>query len=569
MGNNDKRSSKMRTIPARKTSLSEIDNTTAFEFISEHHRSGMAKPGTNIQNFGLYFNNELLAVAVFCNPRTKRKQQEYTTELFRLAFKDNVRIQGGGSKLIKHFMNQPKSIDLFTYQDTSGESTNVYKHSGMTLIGEKNPTKKIAVLDGLTFKTVTNNRKDWFSIEQIVKFGPDALIGTHLGEVFENGKRVSNLDLFLRNGYHLEEIPGDRIYEWHNPKFKFYTYKITSKTDDNYYYGRHRTTLNSIDEMLSDGYMGSGGVKYQNWIKSIDEENLQKDILSIYDTWAESVKEEKKLIGDKYKTDSNCKNSKPGGVGLSSYFPEHIKKFCSIHGESLHLGNTCKKCSVQKTFKENNCPVHGKTIFQKDHCVKCYIKGSVETKICPIHGKSKHRGEVCSKCIAANLYTLKNCTVHGETLHMGDVCKTCISQKSISIKICSKHGETKHIGELCRKCINESHLKLKDCSIHGLVLHQSDSCTHCASEKRVDFNNCPKHGKTKFLGTKCAKCIAEKGVNTQVCSVHGETKFVGKHCKKCMAAKVWSVQKCSVHGESKHRSNKCVKCAIQERKTNK
>src|SRR5699024_12812254 len=144
--------------------------------------------------------------------------------------------------------------------------TNTYKYSSRTLCRENNHTKNIAVLDGFSFKTVTNYRKDWFSIEQIVKFGPDALIGTQLGEVFENGKRVSNLDLFLRNGYHLEEIPGDRIYEWHNPKFKFYTYKITSKTDDNNYYGRHRTTRNSIDEMLSHAYMGTGAGKYKKWV---------------------------------------------------------------------------------------------------------------------------------------------------------------------------------------------------------------------------------------------------------------------------------------------------------------
>ena len=403
MENNDERSSKMHTIPARKTSLSEIDNTTASEFISEHHRSGMAKPGTNIQNFGLYFNSELLAVAIFCNPRTKRKQQEYTTELFRLAFKDNVRIQGGSSKLIKHFMNQPKSIDLFTYQDTSGESTNVYEYSGMTLIGEKNPTKKIAVLDGLTSKTATNNRKDWFSIEQIVKFGPDSLIGTQLGEVFENGKRVSNLDLFLRNGYHLEEIPGDRVYEWHNPKFKEKP-KIC--------------TIHNINYM-------------QKACSKCIAENLY--ILKMCPVHGETLH-----MGDVCKT---CISQKSISI-----------KICSKHGETKHIGELCRKCINESHLKLKDCSIHGLVLHQSNSCTHCASEKRVDFNNCPKHGKTKFLGSKCAKCIAEKGVNTQVCSVHGKTKFVGNHCKKCMAAKVWSVQKCSVHGESKHRSKKCVKC---------------------------------------------------------------------------------------------------------------------
>lgn len=37
------------------------------------------------------------------------------------------------------------------------------------------------------------------------------------------------------------EITPDRFYEWRNPKYRSYIYKITSTIDSNYYYGRHGT----------------------------------------------------------------------------------------------------------------------------------------------------------------------------------------------------------------------------------------------------------------------------------------------------------------------------------------
>lgn len=583
----------MRQIPARKTIVVPLSFEEAASFTADHHRQGMALVGKNPQCFALSHENEIVGVAIFCNPRTQSKQRQYTTELFRLSFKKKLRVQGGASKLLKHYMSLPQSGDLFTYQDTGGKASDVYEKAGMRLVGKKYPTKEILVKDGITAATAQNNRSDWFSLAQASLRGPDALIGTSLGEVFEGGKRVSNIELFKRSGYHLEAIPGDRLYEWRNPAHRYYTYKITSSIDESYYYGRHRTLSVTAEEMLHDGYMGSGGVKFQNWVQKVGVESLRKEVLAVYSTWAEVVKAEEELIGDKYKTDAHCKNSKPGGVGLAGYFPKHEMKECPVHGVNSHQGNSCKKCVASKLFSEGRCAFHGITIFQGTFCVKCQVGKSRTLKACSLHGITKHTGASCNKCVAGRVFVIATCSTHGETVHMGASCRKCSVENSITNKTCQVHGETAHIGAACRKCINGKSLEEKECSIHGLSLHQGSTCTLCVGKKSISIKTCPTHGKVKFKGNKCTVCSTQAIVSLKHCIKHGVTKHVGetckkcsceklwtdeecnKHgisrhtkgvCKKCQQEKVWSVQNCSVHGESKHRSDKCVKCAVEAKK---
>jgi len=95
----------MQTIAARKTTVKPVAQDESFAFIERYHRQGLAAPGKGLRSYGLYHSDELLAVAIFCNPRTAGMQRKYTTELFRMAFKTDVRIQGGASKLIKHFLS--------------------------------------------------------------------------------------------------------------------------------------------------------------------------------------------------------------------------------------------------------------------------------------------------------------------------------------------------------------------------------------------------------------------------------------------------------------------------------
>lgn len=549
------------TVYARSTTVVDLDLEVAKDFVQDHHRQGLARLGGNPRATGLLTGDgRLVGVAIYCNPRTPSKQREYTTELFRMAFPSGVNVPGGASRLIKHFMRRSDSCDLFTYQDTSGDATDVYKKSGMHLVGPRDPVKTVVVKDGLTFQSATNNRHDWFSIEQVVRYGPDRLLGTQLGELFEGDRRLSNVELFERNGYHLETVPGDRVYEWRNPDIRFYVYKLTSTVDSGYYIGRRRTRLELVSEMVEDGYRGSGGVKFQNWVTKVGVENLRKEILGVYDTWSQVVTAEEEFIGELYKTDMNCKNSKPGGTGLSGFIPSHELKVCNTHGETLHLGDSCKRCSVATSFSKKVCPTHGSSIFQGDRCRRCQAAAVRSTKKCDTHGESLHVGESCSACTVEKTYSLKPCLVHGVTVHAGQTCKKCVVEHTTNIQNCVVHGETSHTGNRCRKCISENTMQSRNCPVHGEVLHQGSSCTLCVGSRSVTTSVCSVHGEVTFRGSKCATCATQKIVNVQVCPVHGESKFVGNTCKKCSNQSLWSDESCPVHGVTRHLKGRCKKC---------
>lgn len=582
----------MRLVNGRSTIVRSIGESEAKDFVSSHHRQGWAIPGKNLKSFGLFANEELLAVAVFCNPRTDGMQRRYTSELFRLAFKSEVRVRGGASKLIKAFLST-EPWDLFTYQDTSGEASSVYEHSGLSLVGPKFPKKKILVRNGLSAETARNNRSDWFSMEQAVNRGPDRLIGTKLGEQFdEQGRRKSNVQLFLENGYHVEEVPGDRIYEWRNPKVRFYTYKIYSSQDDGYYFGRRAIRGDYVTEelCLRDGYMGSGGLKFQGWIAKVGSESLSKEVLGIYETWEQVVKAEAKLIGELYRTDQNCKNWQPGGTGMAKASITLELKECPIHGLTKHRGKACGRCESQKSFSMQqceihglvkhrkgvcvsctnnkstilaNCEIHGFTKFQGSACVACRNKASVALKYCKVHGLTKHKGDKCYLCAKPGL-TLDFCSIHGESSHKSGRCLRCEAAKRFTLRECEKHGLVIHRGARCVTCSNTPESKL--CPDHGEPLLRGGKCQSCKDEPQYSQRDCPRHGLTTFQRDSCTKCAAEKGKTLAVCSKHGETLHSGGKCLKCRTGKATAMKDCPVHGGSYHRGDRCMKCSAAKRK---
>lgn len=92
-----------------------------------------------------------------------------------------------------------------------------------------------------------------------------------------------------------------------------YLYRIEFP-NGNYYLGEHTTKI------INDGYAGSGVMLPREYGRCNITE-VKKIILSFYKTKSEMEEEEKKLIGDLYKTDKKCLNLIPGG---SSGFNEKI-----------------------------------------------------------------------------------------------------------------------------------------------------------------------------------------------------------------------------------------------------
>jgi hypothetical protein len=589
----------MVRIYARSTTVQTLERDEANSFVRSHHSQGAALRAVKLVSLGLFSNsNELLGVAQLCNPGTSRMKREYSTELLRLAFKSNVRVIGGASKLISHYQAKYHPADIFTYQDTTGETTDVYKHCGFKLVRQAR-SKQYLVAPNKTLSTAS--KKEFFSLSQVVNNGPDRLLNTHLGEVFyEDGKRMTNPQLFVKKlGWHLEETSGDHIWEWFNPEITFYTYQITASDSNKYYIGvSHVKKANAtLEDCLIDGYYGSGGGKnshnkFSCW-KSKHLELLSKEILNLYSKKSDAYASENKLIGKQYVTDPLCLNSTSGGkrggintaLSVYSYRPKLCQqhgitphrgitcakcqqqknqsiRLCALHGETIHFGTTCCRCSTQKSIHQDSCPIHGRTVFMGGACKKCSASKAFSLQTCSVHGKTQFRGDQCAACLNNKAVTVKLCHAHGETKFIGNKCYRCISESAKSVEYCSIHGETAFVGKSCLKCSMSGRDQLLVCSTHGETLHRGNNCLRCLSSQSVSLMNCPVHGMVKHKGDKCITCISDKMSSVQDCPQHGSQKFRGGKCCKCAAIGATTLKECPVHGMAKHRGDRCYKCSM-------
>lgn len=127
-----------RIVYARKCEIKQIDARTARIFLDEYHTNGYAN---SIHKYGLFYDNELLAVATFSKPFKSKTNSEYDFELKRLAFKTNVKVMGGTSKIIsKFFKDHPDVNAIYSYSDNDWGSGSSYEKSGFKFLLETGPS---------------------------------------------------------------------------------------------------------------------------------------------------------------------------------------------------------------------------------------------------------------------------------------------------------------------------------------------------------------------------------------------------------------------------------------------
>lgn len=115
---------KCKKLYARKCHIKELDSQTKKLFLNENHLQGDDKSSIKL---GLYYNEELVAVATFGKSRFDKKHQ---WELYRFCNKLNTTIVGGFSKLLKHFERKYKPSTLITYADRRYSQGNLYEKNG-------------------------------------------------------------------------------------------------------------------------------------------------------------------------------------------------------------------------------------------------------------------------------------------------------------------------------------------------------------------------------------------------------------------------------------------------------
>lgn len=553
--------------------MREIAPDQAYSFLEINHRSGNADRRLKGVRLGLFLGEELLAVAQFCYPRTAGKQRVYSVELLRLAFKTEVRVRGGASKLLAHYRREHRPPDIFTYQDMRGEATDVYKHCGFTLVSQAK-TKKYLVAPKRTLATA--QRGEYYSYAEAVRRGPDALLGTSLGEVFRpSGERKNNPELFLEElGWHDEETPGDRVYEWVSPDFTYYTYRVTASDSNKYYFGVSHVKKKDATQTdcLQDGYFGSGGLrrdnKFRNW-KAKHAASLQKQVFNVFSRKAEAYAHENELVGDLWRTDRLCLNSCPGGrrggnAVVMAKFPTHLAE-CKTHGATKFRGDTCCRCVAESEVKLLSCSIHGVTAHRGLYCYRCENSRSLKLLLCEAHGETYHRGSSCLRCSASQSYSTKNCEVHGQTKFRGDQCQRCLSVSQKTLRACPVHGLVKHQGASCYTCEQQRTVYIRNCPLHGDTKHQGKTCSKCSSDRTVTVATCSTHGETKFHGAYCYQCETDARLVRGNCRTHGEVVlYGGRTCAKCANEKRDSFKVCAIHGESKHAGDRCRRCAAEK-----
>jgi very-short-patch-repair endonuclease len=126
-----------KRIMARKCDLNMVDWPTAKAFLSNSHLQGAGSP-TKL-NYGLYYENELVAIMTFQKPRFS-KEADY--EMIRYATKLNTTVVGGASKLLKYFLNTNNNPTILTYANQDWSSGSLYQTLGFKYQHTSEPNYK-------------------------------------------------------------------------------------------------------------------------------------------------------------------------------------------------------------------------------------------------------------------------------------------------------------------------------------------------------------------------------------------------------------------------------------------
>lgn len=118
---------------ARKCCVAVISDAISREFLEINHLQGYAASTINL---GLYFENDLVSLMAFGNPRFNTK---YEWEMIRFASKLNTIVVGGASKLLEAFIRNHNPSSILSYQDRCRGDTDFYNKIGFELISRSEP----------------------------------------------------------------------------------------------------------------------------------------------------------------------------------------------------------------------------------------------------------------------------------------------------------------------------------------------------------------------------------------------------------------------------------------------
>lgn len=122
-----------KKIYGRNCEVRQVSKEIALEFFTTYHLHNAAKRFLEF-NYGLYYNDELLAVMSFSNIRFS-KNRENGYELYRYCVKPTYKVLGGAKKLFKYFTKNHSFRNIVCYSYNDYFDGSIYNHLGFKFDG--------------------------------------------------------------------------------------------------------------------------------------------------------------------------------------------------------------------------------------------------------------------------------------------------------------------------------------------------------------------------------------------------------------------------------------------------
>jgi len=136
-----------KKIGARKCEVREIyDNKITRDFLNSNHIQG--DYSNIIKSFGLYYNNELISIMTFDHFEGRKRMSDNQWNLSRFCNKLGTTVVGGGSKILRHFIDKYNPDKIISYADKDWSQGNLYEKLNFIKLYETKPDYKY-LIDGV------------------------------------------------------------------------------------------------------------------------------------------------------------------------------------------------------------------------------------------------------------------------------------------------------------------------------------------------------------------------------------------------------------------------------------
>lgn len=249
--NRDRRIVKMK-LRASKCVVKEVGLAEEKRFLEENHLQGYTSSEVA---YGLYYGSELVQIETFGMPRIEVQNNTiwHDWELLRECSKRDVQIYGGKSRLLKHFEQEKKPLNLLSYCDTTaGFDGHSYAACGFVL--EHISSDYWYEYDGDIIKRYRMQKNA--SLRAKGKKEPIQVTLEKYGKTYDSN--LTEKQNALNAGFVLKTGTGQQVWSKRFSDNIGYIYLIENTVNGKLYVGQHTLYKNGV--LKSPDYFGSGTV---------------------------------------------------------------------------------------------------------------------------------------------------------------------------------------------------------------------------------------------------------------------------------------------------------------------